>query len=502
VRALTQFRFQEIILSVMMDFRLSWILREWQDFTRKERERWRTGVSFSAFRPSMLCLDGNVEQKERNLVVFKDRIEAIDPANRAFSVVLKFDEISMVSRGSKYRKREIMITTRSDKKEVFSVLNTLGFLFAFQFNFAKWRRRKGKQIEEQQKHVFAVKFEDSFENFLPKIKISEPTEVEKRKLVGDVSQLVPPLKNIFNYEATAIFPKAWKDDWVGIRGEKSAACQSYQEWKRDQFVPAGQSKNKIYLVVIGDLDERNAGLEIRKLVQFLRAYFYGIGFGLMAQIPLKGTHQDQGVKLQMNLSASLLSLVDCRKVLSKLLPHDAFHLIAITQHEISAGEGYLDGNPWHTLPETMHRARKDRFSVLSISRLISAIPKSRKLDAPLLKRKAQLLRRTCLSTASHLLRVCKLDLCVFGQCLMNGFEHLEELDLKTFELCPSCLRKLADCLGIHTSTRMETRFVAIAEFFHLQSFQADERKTRHMARVIEADILRFRTEKELQRRFG
>jgi archaemetzincin len=54
---------------------------------------------------------------------------------------------------------------------------------------------------------------------------------------------------------------------------------------------------------------------------------------------------------------------------------------------------------------------------------------------------------------------------VFFQCLMNGANHLEEVDATPMHLCPVCLRKLHHAV----------RFDPVARYTKIQSFcQANE----------------------------
>ena len=53
---------------------------------------------------------------------------------------------------------------------------------------------------------------------------------------------------------------------------------------------------------------------------------------------------------------------------------------------------------------------------------------------------------TCCHEFGHIL---SMDHCRKYECLMNGANHLEESDLKPFDLCTNCLPKMAMALNLN-----------------------------------------------------
>jgi archaemetzincin len=51
--------------------------------------------------------------------------------------------------------------------------------------------------------------------------------------------------------------------------------------------------------------------------------------------------------------------------------------------------------------------------------------------------------------------MCGIHHCIHFSCLMNGSNHLKELDSQPLHLCPVCLRKLQSSAGCDVVARYE-----------------------------------------------
>lgn len=66
-----------------------------------------------------------------------------------------------------------------------------------------------------------------------------------------------------------------------------------------------------------------------------------------------------------------------------------------------------------------------------------------------------ILRRACKVMTHELGHMFGLDHCIYYDCLMNGANHLDEMDGTPRYVCPVCLRKLHDCVGFDAVKRYE-----------------------------------------------
>lgn len=66
-----------------------------------------------------------------------------------------------------------------------------------------------------------------------------------------------------------------------------------------------------------------------------------------------------------------------------------------------------------------------------------------------------ILRRACKVMTHELGHMFGVEHCIYYDCLMNGANHLEEMDGTPRSVCPICLRKLHECIGFDAVKRYE-----------------------------------------------
>ena len=65
--------------------------------------------------------------------------------------------------------------------------------------------------------------------------------------------------------------------------------------------------------------------------------------------------------------------------------------------------------------------------------------------------------------------------CAFHSCSMNGYANLAEATTIPLPLCPVCLRKLFQAVGIQTTNRCVQRYQSLRVFCHVNEFKNEAR---------------------------
>lgn len=517
---------------VYEQLRLQAIIAAWRRFTDEEAERWAKGVTFNGHRPGYLWQDGNQEMKERKFIVFFDHLAIVDAKSGETVSNIQFSQIRRVTKGVEQKKHDVTVQLKTGHKEIYKLLNSIGFFAAFQFNLMKWLHREARKSSKRKSMRNLDIFQEDAKNkgpeiidFKPKPAPDLPLPAERAEASGqDVTGLTPALRLACQsgLDKSGLFgpvQRPWKDDWIALRQDHTKR-QTYQEWKdMGPRVPFGSNQNYIYLVPIGDLEEHDGGCEIRCLADFTRSYFHGVRVETLPAIPLRGLHRDRGMRLHIELTgfdseaackdtSVPVQLNEMEKYLRQLLPNNAFMLVGVTLHEVCAGPGYVRGSPYMTLPEVREHANRRRLCVLSLSRLDPWYRRSTAKDFYTMEtretRKALLVRRACRWLGHHIMLFFDMDHCVYHSCLMNGFVSLEEMHYVPLQVCPICLRKLLDAIGVKTSSRCIERYSAMRRFCHVNNrvFAREKRWYDVRIKSLEKRHLQYLTDKELERLFG
>lgn len=219
-------------------------------------------------------------------------------------------------------------------------------------------------------------------------------------------------------------PRPKREDWLALggAGEGDRRGQTFKDFARPgphRTFPTANSKT-IYVVPIGSIEgcpplesllavlEACYSLPVRALptpipakeVRALERDFGGAGYGPQLEAP------------------------SVRALLAKHKPRDAFALVGVTMEDLcctAKGFSFLFG-----------QADLDKgVGVFSFARYSDDVP----LAGP------AFLRRCAMVLCHEVGHLFGIKHCVYGLCLMNGSNHLEEAERRPFALCPLDLRK-------------------------------------------------------------
>jgi archaemetzincin len=274
------------------------------------------------------------------------------------------------------------------------------------------------------------KFEQTYGIF--KFKLSTP---EEQKSAMDLTGENILFKKLISYEYERFYDNLQPPelgDWLIYNKEYG---QTYQEFIRSSVIPVSEDREVIYLapIIYGD-DELNQGF-INALVIMCQSYFFGMKVKLLPQkINLRevGAKRHNG-RVQANVS-------DVLKLLTNELPADGYCLVGFTEKDLinSASKrktgSFTSGNI---------SSRVSVFTFASYDPLYYLNPgKDQREQEKLMKYYFILLKRICKVAVNEVLHLFGLKNCIYFQCIMNGYNTMEEFDKRPLEMCPVCLRKL------------------------------------------------------------
>lgn len=209
-------------------------------------------------------------------------------------------------------------------------------------------------------------------------------------------------------------------DWLAEHKESGQTHHQYETLEPN--TPA-EPRNKIYLLPLGPFSEEEPSLV--KLREYT-SIFFGLEVELLDGIeaPVFTSRVDIFTKKKQWLTGDILELLEIK------LPDDAYCLLGVTMVDLYPGENWNYVFGIATL--------KRRVGVYSLARYDpSFFGKSRSADWEL-----KALERSCKVLSHETCHMLGMAHCIYYDCLMNGSNHLGEMDEQNTFLCPVCLRKL------------------------------------------------------------
>jgi len=219
--------------------------------------------------------------------------------------------------------------------------------------------------------------------------------------------------------------------------------QTYGEYAASDPARATRARRVLYLAPLGPLeaDEREV---FESVSEFVGLYF---GLPVKEASPVSLTAIPPAARRPGGLGTEqLLTTYILGEELPRRLPRDAAALVAVTASDLWPGQGwyYVFGQgTWF-----------QRVAVCSFARLQGT--REGHADRTLFLRRA--LKLVCHETGHNF----GLHHCALYECLMDGSNHLAELDDHPVEVCPLCLSKLVYATGVDPLERFRK-----LEFFAL-----------------------------------
>lgn len=222
-------------------------------------------------------------------------------------------------------------------------------------------------------------------------------------------------RSLENHGEFAPMPRPGPVDWLSWHKEPG---QTLSDFLRARHHAPDSTRNVIYLQPIGAIDARF----VEQLREFAGAFFSLEARTLPAMnVDLATTthREDHGFGTQLRTDAVLRKLPK---------PPDAFCVLAVTNFDLYPGDewNYVFGVGSHDA----------RAGVYSFARFHEPLREPASDGANIF------LRRSCALVAHETGHIFGLAHCIDFACVMNGSNHINELDAHPLHLCPRDLEKL------------------------------------------------------------
>ena len=257
-----------------------------------------------------------------------------------------------------------------------------------------------------------------------------PDAAERERALGPLGpDLSPVLRAAFDPGGDFLpMTQPAPEDWLSCQHE---AGQTFAQFLAANPNWPDSTRAVLYLQPLGSFEER-AAPSTAFLRRFAEGYF---GLPVRLQPPMRLDSPRLTRRRDAHGSTQLLTS-DLLELLSRDLPADALCRLGITM------EDHYAGRTWNFV--FGQASLTARVGVYSFARYAPA-GKSRPPTAPLL--------RACKVLSHETGHIFGLWHCIYYSCLMNGSNHLAELDRRPLHLCPVCLRKLQHSAGFDALER-------------------------------------------------
>lgn len=259
--------------------------------------------------------------------------------------------------------------------------------------------------------------------------------------VGPLEHLPPATRKAFEYTSHfSPIPVPSPDDWMRVYPERGQTVHDYIASHPNRPEPP---RDHVYVQPLGELPA-DRGPTTEELAAHARVYF-----GLpVTVLPVRAT-SELPVPTRVHEGHRQLHASAILDQLRAELPHDAYCLIAVTNEDLYPGDvdyAYVFG----------YARLRARVGVFSFARYHpDFFGESFAVDREVVVQRA-------LKVMTHELgHMFGLEHCTHLHCIMNGANHLSELDRAPLHMCPVCLRKLHVMRGFDP----EARYQALAEHY-------------------------------------
>lgn len=237
-------------------------------------------------------------------------------------------------------------------------------------------------------------------------------------------------------------------DWLAAHREKG---QTFDQYYRSNPMRPNAVQTTVYLQPIGDFDDAQQGL-VKETVD-LMSRFYGLSTKVLDPLGLdviprdaRRTHPAWGDK-------QILTTYVLQKVLKPRRPKDAAAMLALTTSDLWPGEG------WNFV--FGQASLRDRIGVWSLYRY--GTTEGNEAEYRRFRRR---MFKVALHETGHMFGI---HHCTAYECMMNGSNHLAEMDGRPMWLCPECVQKVWWGCDLEPVDR----YKSLAEFANLHDLEAD-----------------------------
>ena len=210
-------------------------------------------------------------------------------------------------------------------------------------------------------------------------------------------------------------------DWLAQHREKG---QTFDQYRKAKPMRPNTVRTTVYIQPIGDFDDTQQRL-VRETVK-LTSRFYGLPTKLLDPLSLEIIPKEARRVHPSWGDHQILSIYVLDHVLKPRRPKDAAAMLALTTSDLWPGEG------WNFV--FGQASLKERVGVWSLYRY--GTTKGSKAEYNQFRRR---MYKVALHETGHMFGI---HHCTAYECMMNGSNHLAEMDGRPMWFCPECAQKV------------------------------------------------------------
>jgi len=237
-------------------------------------------------------------------------------------------------------------------------------------------------------------------------------------------------------------------DWLAQHREKG---QSFDQYRRSKPMRPNTERTTVYIQPLGDFDETQQRL-VRETAE-LTSRFYGLPTKLLDPLSLEIIPQGARRVHPAWGDRQILSTYVLDQVLKPRRPKDAAAMLALTTSDLWPGEG------WNFV--FGQASLRERVGVWSLYRYGTTNGGEAQYD--------QFRRRmfkVALHETGHMFGI---HHCTAYECIMNGSNHLAEMDGRPMWFCPECVQKV----WWGCDVKPVDRYRSLAEFADMHELEGE-----------------------------
>lgn len=236
-------------------------------------------------------------------------------------------------------------------------------------------------------------------------------------------------------------------DWLAEHREKG---QTFEQYRRSKPMRPNTVRTTVYIQPIGDFDDTQQRL-VRETVE-LTSRFYGLPTKLLDPLGLEIIPQDARRVHPAWGDRQILSTYVLDRVLKPRRPKDAAAMLALTTSDLWPGKG------WNFV--FGQASLQERVGVWSLYRYGTTEGSEAEYN-----RFRRRMFKVALHETGHMFGI---HHCTAYECLMNGSNHLAEMDGRPMWLCPECVQKV----WWGCDVKPVDRYRSLAEFADMHQLEA------------------------------
>jgi archaemetzincin len=224
-------------------------------------------------------------------------------------------------------------------------------------------------------------------------------------------------------------PPAGPNDW---RSRHPEPAQPFAQFRRSRRRLVTPERRTLSIVPLGDV--ARAGVEVEVLREHLAAY-YGVPAAVLDEVsaPSFTTRVNRATKRVQIRTGDVLDWLETR------IPASTYGLVAVAEGDLYPEESWNFVFGQATLATGV--------GVFSLARMDPSFPAESAPATRSASEREVILRRGLKIVTHEVGHMFGIEHCLEGLCLMNGCNHMDEMDRAPLHMCPECLHKVVHATG-------------------------------------------------------